>query len=269
MARLARINVTPVKGTALHHPGRIELTPTGLAENRRFLLIDERDELFSGYDLGTLVQIDASYGPATESLRLAFPDGSHVEGLTDRLSARTVTDNSGRPVAGHIVEGPFSEAFTSFAGSALRLVKCDLPGEGSDVHHLSMVSSASVARLGAQGGHDGLLDARRFRMDLEIDETEPYEEDSWSSQRVAVGPAIIKVLGQIPRCRVTTQDPDTGIRDWPTLTEIAKQRPRSGGVKIPFGMYAEVETPGSIAIGDVVSLLTDAPAGTGAQASGD
>jgi uncharacterized protein YcbX len=266
MAHLSRLNITPVKGTALHHPSEAELTPTGLAQNRRFLLIDDRGELFSGYDLGTLVQIRATYDPERETLALAFPDGSEVFGSATELGEATVADNSGRDVAGHVVVGPFGAAFSAYAGRDLRLVRTDLAGEGSDVTHLSVVSTASVARLGQEGGHDGPLDARRFRMDLEIDQTEAFEEDTWAGRRVRIGSAVIRLFARIPRCRVTTQDPDTGIRDWPTLTEIARQRPGApGGVKIPFGMYAEVETPARVAVGDAVEVLSDVRAGAGAR----
>ena len=43
-----------------------------------------------------------------------------------------------------------------------------------------------------------------------------------------LGDAQIRIAGQIPRCVVTTQGPDTGMKDWNTLTQIAKYRP---GVK--------------------------------------
>ena len=118
-------------------------------------------------------------------------------------------------------------------------------GDGQDVHPLTIVSSASVRDIGAHGDRPD-LDARRFRINLEIDGCEPYEEDSWDGELVRVGEATIRVRGQIPRCIVTTLAPDTGEKDFKTLNLIARHRPRIGGRGgLPFGMYAEVVRAGS------------------------
>jgi uncharacterized protein YcbX len=120
------------------------------------------------------------------------------------------------------------------------------------------VSRASVAALGAGAGHHGDLDARRFRMDLELDGCEPYEEDTWDGRRVRIGQAVIRIHGQVPRCVLTTKDPDTGDKDFNTLGEIARQRTRiPGGGGLPFGMYAEIEWPGPVAVGDEVTPLDE------------
>ena len=54
-------------------------------------------------------------------------------------------------------------------------------------------------------------------------------------------------------CVVTTQDPETGVKDWPTLTQIAKQRHRIPD-GLPFGMYAVVTRPGLVQVGDTVQV---------------
>ncbi len=255
-AHLIRLSVTPVKGLALVHPDAVELTPAGIPGNRRFYLIDEHGELFSGFDHGPLVSVVPTYDQDQERLSLRFPDGGEVVGDA-RAPGRAVSTNfHGRRVEGQLMEGPWSGAVSTFVGASLRLVRTDRDGDGSDVEHLTVVSTASIADLGVRGRHDGPLDARRFRIDVEVDGTGPYEEDSWEGQRVRIGDATVSVLGQIPRCRVTTQSPQTGVRDWGTLTQIAKYRPRipnDGG--IPFGMYARVERPGTVRVGDPVGLV--------------
>lgn len=258
MRFVARINVTPVKGTSLQHPDRVELTSNGIPENRRFFLVDEDGSLFSAPDLGPLVRIRAHLAAVGGRLTLTFPDGATVEGPGGAVGDELVVDFYGRPVEAMVVEGPFSEALSAFAERPLRLVRSVRPGDGSDVHHLSLVSSASVAALAAGAGHDGELDARRFRMDLELDGCEPYEEDGWDGRRVRLGSAVVRLHGQIPRCVLTTKDPVTGLKDFDTLREIARQRPRIGGDGgLPFGMYAEVEKPGPVAVGDEVTPLDD------------
>lgn len=253
MRTVARINVTPVKGTTLLHPERVELTSTGIPQNRRFFLIDEDGGLFSAPDLGPLVRIVSAYDPNAELLTLTFPDGATVEARADEPAEGPTVDFYGRPVETDLVEGPFAEALSAYAGRPLRLVRSRRQGDASDVHHVSLMSSASVAALAAGAGHER-LDPRRFRMDLELDGCEPYEEDSWDGRRVRIGGAVVRICGQVPRCVLTTKDPDTGEKDFNTLQEIARQRPRiAGGGGLPFGMYAEVEEPGPVAVGDEVA----------------
>lgn len=256
MARLGRINLAPVKGMGFVHPDGVVLTPHGIPANRRFYLIDEDGELFSGFDHGPLVTVTPGYDPDREWLELTFPDGSQVGADASRTSDAVVTDFHGRPVEGRLVSGPWAEAISGFVGEPVRLVRAARDGDGSDVEHLTLVSAASVAELGSRGRHDGPLDARRFRMDLELDGCEPFEEDSWAGREVRAGGATIRVLGPVPRCRVTTQSPDTGRKDWNTLTHIARFRTRiPGDGGIPFGMYARVRRPGAIALGDEVAVV--------------
>ncbi len=255
MRTVARLNVTPVKGTRLLHPDRLRLRPAGLPENRLFFIVDEVGELFSGGDVGALMQVRSAWDAGRDILALRFPDGRDLEGSGSELGEALTTDFYGRRVPGRIVEGPFAEALSAFVGQPVRLVRCDRPGDAFDVEPLTLVSWASVRDLGEHGGR-GDLDARRFRMNLELDGCEPFEEDTWGGRDVRVGGAVIRVGAQVPRCVVTTLDPATGAKDFATLTQIARHRPRiDGGGGLPFGMYAEVVEPGEIAVGDPVEPL--------------
>ena len=104
-----------------------------------------------------------------------------------------------------------------FVGSPVRLARCDVPGDGSDVYHVTMVSRASVEELARNGGRteEGTLDPGRFRMTFELDGCDPHEEDSWAGRRVRFGGATLRVYGQVPRCAVTTQDPSTDVHTRP------------------------------------------------------
>jgi hypothetical protein len=253
MARLARISVTPVKGTALVHPREVQLTPGGIPGNRRFLLASADGDLVDVFQVATLVQVRSDLDPEHGVLRCTFPDGRIVEGPADDLGEQaTVTGMEDHDAPGRIVHGAFAEAFSAFLGRPVMLVRADRDVDGSDVEPLTLVSQASVDDLAARGGHEGDLDIRRFRMNLELEQTRPYEEDSWDGRLVAIGEAVVRIAGQVPRCRVTTRDPDTGERDFPTLKVITSYRPLIDGTGIPFGMYARVETPGVARVGDAV-----------------
>ena len=258
MPTLVRLAVTPVKALRLSHPEEVELTAGGIPADRRFYLIDEDGGLFDATDHGPILRVVPDYDPVTERLSLTFPDGSFAEGAADDLGAGVTTDFFGRDVDGRIVEGPLAGVLSSYAGRPVRLVRVERDGDAQDVHPLTIVSSESVRDLGNRDDRPD-LDARRFRIQLEIEGVPPYEEDTWEGERVRIGEATIEVRGQIPRCVVTTLAPDTGEKDFPTLTRIARYRPRIGGRGgLPFGMYAGVEVPGRVRVGDPVELLSSA-----------
>jgi uncharacterized protein len=253
---LARLSVTPVKALRLSHPTEVELGAGGIPSDRRFFLVDAMGALFDATDDGSLLRVVPHYDPVTERLRLTFPDGSIVEDAADRLDGAVTTDFFGRPVEGHLVVGAFEAALSRHAGRSVRLARVIRDGEGQDVHPLTLVSSASVRDLGRRGDREE-LDARRFRINLEIEGCEPYEEESWDGELLGVGGAVIRVRGQIPRCVVTTLAPDTGEKDFGTLRELARYRPRIGGRGgLPFGMYAEVVRAGPVRVGDPVGLVS-------------
>jgi MOSC domain-containing protein len=254
MATLARISVAPVKGLRLLHPSSVELTEGGIPADRRFLLADESGELIDASDVAILQRIVPSYDADAERLSLLFPDGRTVEGPADELGVAAVARISRHTSEGRRVLGPFEDALSAFAGRRVQLLRADRDGTSQDVHPLTIVSSASVRDLGGRRGRED-LDPRRFRINLEVDGAGPYEEDGWAGRLVEVGSATVRVLGQIPRCVVTTLDPDTGEKDFPTLTELARYRPRIGArAGLPFGMYAETVEPGRVAVGDPVTL---------------
>lgn len=264
MMNLARISVTPIKGTRLAHPDEVALTLAGIPGNRRFFLVDRRGALFSGGDHGPLVRVDARYDPAAGLLELAFPGKDAITGPVARSTGPIVVDFYGRPVPGRLVDGPFADAFSALAGQPLRLVMADQEGDGSDVHHLSLVALASVRDLGARNDRPD-LDPSRFRMDLEVEGCAPFQEESWQGQELEIGDAVIRVEGRIPRCVVTTQDPRTGLKDFDTLKRIAAFRPFIEDPRgVGFGMYAEVVRPGRVRVGDAVALRLPTAEGAGA-----
>jgi uncharacterized protein YcbX len=258
MPSVLRINVTPVKSMALSHPDHVDLGDVGVAEDRLFFLVDDQGRRFAADRFGPLQTIRPAYDPDLEHLSLAFPDGSVAEGDAAVFGEGLIVDFFRRPVRAHVVPGPWTEALSGFAGVPVRLARCDQPGEGIDVYHLTMVSNASVATLAGHGGHTGDLDPARFRMTFELDGCEPHEEDTWAGRRVRAGKALLRVHGQVPRCVVTTQSPDTGLKDFETLKTIVSYRPLMTDQKgIPFGMYAEVERPGRVRVGDRVEVQSD------------
>lgn len=234
-----------MKSLGLEHPERIELTARGVAEDRRFYLLDGQGRLVGGVEHGPLVRIRPEWDGASR-LALAFPDGARVEGDVE-LAEPVATDFYGkRSVRGRVVRGPWAEALSDYAGAPLSLVRVEDESYALDISVVTLVSRGSLAALGG-------LDGRRFRMLLELEGCGAFEEDSWSGSVVRAGSALLRVEGPVPRCAVTTQDPATGLRDHDTLRSIRQRRGRSEDGRIYFGMYADVAVPGGVGVGDAVS----------------
>jgi uncharacterized protein YcbX len=249
MPSVSCFSITPVKGLALLHPDEVHLGAEGVAENRRFFLVDERGRLFSGLRYGALVRVVPSFDAAEDRLALAFPDGEVVEGAVE-VGDHVETDFYDRPVRSRLVVGPWSDALSAYVGKPLRLVKTNRPGDACDVHKLTLVSDASVVELGRRAGREN-PDGRRFRMLIGLAGCEPHEEDTWNGRALRMGEASVRVLGPVPRCATTEQSPATGERDLETL-RIVKGYRGMRGKQIDFGVYGEVEEPGRVRVGDSV-----------------
>jgi hypothetical protein len=248
---VARIGITPVKALALLEPGEVLLERHGVAENRRFYLVGEDGRLVNGRQAGALTRVRADCDRDGTRLALRLPDGTLIEDHVV-LEEPLVTDFWGRAVAGHVCAGPWAAALSAQAGIPVRLVRAERAGDACDVHHVTLVSTASLRELAARSGNPALADPRRFRMLLVLEGCRPHEEDGWEGRRLRVGEAVIRVGGPVPRCVVTTLDPASGVRDADTLREIKAYRGLGARGNVEFGVYAEVEQPGRVHLGDPV-----------------
>jgi len=250
---VAWITVAPVKGLALVAREEVQLELEGVRDNRRFYLVDARGRMVNGKVLGSLVRVQPEWLEQEGALVLRFPDGRLVAGQVE-LGAEVVTDFFGRPVSGRLVEGPWSQALSQYAGRELRLVHAD-PGQGPDrgpKATVSLVSTAALQELASAAGVER-VDPRRFRMLFGVEGVAAHAEDLWIGRRVRIGEAVVVPRGNVGRCAVTTCNPDTGRRDLDTLRALAAYR---GGVetteRLPFGMWGEVVEPGRVRLGDPV-----------------
>ena len=251
MLTVSRLSVTPVRSLALQHPDRIELEEHGVPDDRRYTILAD-GRIFDGTKFGPLVQVSARLEHDPERLTLSFPGGEVVTGevaLGDPIHP-VIYDRrfTARPVF-----GPWAEALSAHAGRSLQLIRSErLPGE-RDRNPVSIVSEASVEELARQGNEGEPLDARRFRMLIQVaGAARPHQEDEWLGTEVRIGQAVVRVTRPDARCVITTQDPDTGARDFPTLHAIKAYRGLREGRKIDFGVYADVVTPGAVNVGDEV-----------------
>ena len=257
MPAVSWLSVAPVKGLALVRREELTLERFGALENRRFYVLDESGKFVNGLTRleRSLFSVVPEWDSAADKLRLHFPDGHVVDGNV-ALGERVETWFHNRTIPGRLVEGPWSEALSSFAGRELRLARTDVPGAAVDRHDgtVSIVSDESVDELARNAGVRD-ADARRFRMLIGVAGGAPHDEDEWIGRDVAIGDAVVRVHEQVARCAITTKNPDTGERDLDTLRVIKGYRGVRGDNHVDFGVYGEVVRPGLVRVGDTVEPL--------------
>ena len=250
--RVAWISHCPVKGLAVRQLEECELTEAGIAGDREFFLVDENDRLVNSKGLGVLQQIVPRFDREAGFLTLAFPDGTTISqevGLDGSLSAGFW----GATVEVRVVVGPWSDAISDYAGRALRLVRAS--GPATDRRRSGAATLLGTGSLDALARALGVgeVDERRFRMNFGIDGLGEHQEDEWLGRRVRLGEAIVVPQGNVGRCAVTTQNPDSGAPDLDTLKALAAYRRLVATTEpLPFGVYAAVALPGRVRLGDTV-----------------
>lgn len=270
--KLTAINLYPIKSLGGITLDQCQVTGLGLADDRRWLLTDEKGRFLSqrSHPALAVVQVDR----LGRNLRIEAPG---MTPLTLPISA----SGHRRPVSiwddtVDAVDGPREAGawFSRYLGLPCRLAYMDdlcrrpvhLPGDqarhqatGPAEHLVSfadgypclIVSSDSVDLLNSR--LETPVSADRFRANLVVSGCPAHAEDTWA--RLQVGEAIFRGVKLCSRCQVPTIDQETG--EISPLQEpmrtLATYRTRPGGVM--FGMNLIVEKEGLIRTGDQVTVL--------------
>jgi uncharacterized protein YcbX len=117
-----------------------------------------------------------------------------------------------------------------------------------DTFPLSLVTTQTVAGLGALVGAP--LAVQRFRPNLLIDAPDggPFPEDAWVGSVLRIGGARVRVDKRDQRCVMVNVDPATSQRDPAVLRAIARDRDAC------LGVYGSTVQPGIVQAGDEVVL---------------
>ena len=178
------------------------------------------------------------------TLRTRFDDASHT--LTIDHDGREQVRGDLRTADGRAAVERF---FASFSADDPPKV-LNAPGFSfSDVAAkvVSIINLASVADLENHVGAP--IDPLRFRANLYVTGWPAWHELDMVGRRLSIGNGVeVKITKRIVRCAATNVDPETGARDMEIPATLMKTFGHAD-----CGVYGEVVTAGTIAIGDTLS----------------
>ena len=248
--QLQRLCRYPVKGLSAEDLDSVALTAgDGFPEDRRFALAHGADRYESGrsgwqpkrhflnlMSNERLAALQTSYDPASGILTVRRNGKQVARGnitqqigrdLIDQFFAAFMRDESIR--SPRLVQSP-GVMFTDAEAKFVSIINLD------SVRDLERVTRQPV-------------DPIRFRGNLMIDGARPWQEFDWIGREIKLGDARLSVVEPIGRCAATNVDPATGERN----LNIPKTL-MSGFGHSNCGVYARVESGGSVTVGDTISI---------------
>ena len=259
---VASIGRVFVKATRFLHPVVVDVDHDGIRHDRAFALLEADDRFVDSDQHRLFMPLRFDYDTDAESLQLELPDGERIAGPAAATGRRLMLDHFGlRNIELAEVDGPWREVLSDYARRPIALVHCLSERRAIDVFPITFVTTGSLARLAREVG--GMVDPARFRAGFVIEHAEEHAEDAWDGRTLTLGGAVLRVRTAVPRCAITGFNPATGERDQDVMRALIRYRSK---VSLPDGMlpdyatpgfatYAEVISPGRVAVGDEVSLL--------------
>lgn len=113
---------------------------------------------------------------------------------------------------------------------------------------VSLMTTASHDAVAAPLG--GMLEPERWRGNIWLEGTSPWEENEWIGHEIRIGAAVLRVEEPIRRCAHTTANPHSGQRDADTLGTLERNFGHQD-----FGVYARVIESGTVRVGDKAARL--------------
>lgn len=245
---VSELAVAPVKGMRLQGTSEVELGQHGVTGDREFLVIGADGKLLLTAQTPALLQIEPAWDRVRNVLTLRFPDGEVVQATPEPGAPATTRMYDGREIPGWIIPGPLGAALSGYLGRPVHLFKRTPEHLGHDDEPVTLMSEASLQALAAELNGTA-PDPRRFRMTITITGTDAWAEHGWRDQKVAIGDVTLRVIAAVPRCVVTTRNPDSGATDARILHALARLR---GNNDITFGVWCEILRPGLVHVGDLV-----------------
>jgi len=265
-ARIEALWVYPVKSCAGVSLGEAELTPTGLAWDRAWMVVDEQGGFVTQRELPRMALVQPAFRLGQLVLRAPGMLALHLslEAAEWPIKVRVWDDVVDAWDMGDIAAQWFSDFLGPDAPAGLkrlRLVRFDpevrrlcstkwTAGRESltqfaDGFGMLVTSSASIEDLNKrlQAAGQPVVDQRRFRPNIVLGSVEAHDEDRIGAWRIDTdaGQAVLDNVKPCSRCPIPNIDPDSAVPSSAVgdALQAYRQDPRLNGA-LTFGMNAIV-----------------------------
>jgi uncharacterized protein YcbX len=253
------------RGLQLTHA---EVQPRGLANDRRWMVVDTQGRFVSARKIPAMVLIDAVVdvgdgaltlsAPGHARCRVAVPEAAEpqveVEVWQSQCPARAAAAAANAWISA-LLEGEYR--LVHMADDCLRTVSKSWAGAGdivsfADGFPLLLIGTASLAELNRRLARPVAM--ANFRPNVVVHTDEPFVEDRW--KRIRIGAVEFEVCKPCTRCVLTTVDPDTGIKDAAGEPLAMLKTFRRFDIGVTFGQNLIPRETGVVREHDEVTVLT-------------
>ncbi len=267
MAKVAGLNVFPIKSCRGLALDAADVQTRGLAGDRRFMLVDANGRFLTQRQHPKMARLRITIGGGHLSVDdgerepLVIPEAPAFGDVERVRIWRGLVDAS---IAGGEINGWFSE----FMGRGCRLAymrdeqhravphasaSFDDEVSFADGAPLLLIAEASLAELNERLARPVTM--ARFRPNIVVAGTDAFAEDEW--RRIRIGDVELQIAWPCSRCLMTTVDPETAERDVEGEPFETLRSYRSVNGRVMFGQNAIPRRLGRIAVGDSVEVLNE------------
>lgn len=258
VAHVTQLRTTPIKGFTMQESPVVTLAvDEGVAGDRAFFLMDERDKLLSATRTAAFLSYWAGFDTDSEVLTIGLGANTVLEERVVAEEAVRAHFFADRYATGRVVKGPWSDLLSEIAGKRIRLVRATGPLGGFDVHPVSLIAGASVRALADANGKEP-IDDRQFRMTVTVEGVPAFTEDTWLGQTIRIGKSVVRVAIPVRRCAAVQKSPDGVGKGRDALRRIKQVRGTTtspSGRGLHLGVYGDVLESGPARVGDSVSRV--------------
>lgn len=263
--KVTRLFIYPVKSLAGVEVSNAEVTERGFRFDRRWMLVDDEGTFITQRKYPTMALMMVDPGE----------DGLSIYHKTDTEDPLFVSYNNepGESIKVKVwndqcyateLSGEASRWFSKKLGVRCRLVYMEDDAKRMvDTQYSPIKNNVSFADgfqflLANESSMDDLnkrmgkaLSIKRFRPNIVVNGSEPFEEDDW--KKIRIGSVVFHVVKPCTRCTIPTIDPETGQMSKEPLKTLSTYRKQNG--KILFAQNLVAENTGVIHLDDKVEVL--------------
>jgi len=267
VATLSRLFVHPVKSMRGLQLSHAQVTASGLAFDRLFMLTDPQGMFITARQYPQLVQFTPALLP--DGLLINSPDGETISmRFRDFSQPGATTEVWGNQFTSLIAPDAVNQWLSRYLNRDVQLrwvgeeptrrVKkhADVPLSFADGFPYLLMNEASMRDL--QNRCPSSVKLEQFRPNLVVSGVEAYAEDSW--QTIRVGDVIFDLVKPCSRCVLTTVSTERG-RKHPRgepLKTLQGYRTADNG-DVDFGQNMIARNTGMIRAGDSIQVLATKP----------